>query len=276
MRPVIPIRGTALAVALLLLACAPPADGPPAGWSAVFDGSAGAWVDLSYAYSAETLYWPTADGFQLEVVADGLTEAGYYYASNNFTTSEHGGTHLDAPLHFAEGRDATDQIPLDRLIGAAVVVDVSAHATPDYRVSVEDLESWEARNDAIPGGAIVLLRTGWGERWPDATDYLGTDLRGAEAVAQLHFPGLSPEAAAWLVENREVAAVGIDTASLDYGQSTLFRSHRALYAGNVPGFENVANLQLLPETGAFVVALPMKIEGGSGGPLRIVGFVPSI
>jgi len=267
---------TILAVALVPVACTAPADDSPVDWSAVFDGSGGAWVDLTYAYSAETLYWPTADGFQLEVVADGLTEAGYYYASNNFTTSEHGGTHLDAPVHFAEGRDATHEVSLNRLIGAAVVVDVSARAEPDYLIGIEDLEGWEARHGPIPVGAILLLRTGWGERWPDATEYLGTDLRGSEAVAQLHFPGLSPEAAAWLVENREVAAVGIDTPSIDFGQSTLFETHRVLYADNVPGFENVANLELLPETGAFVVALPMKIEGGSGGPLRIVGFVPDL
>lgn len=243
--------------------------------AAVFDGSAGRWVDMSYDYSKETLYWPTADGFQLESVADGFTDLGYYYKANNFTTSEHGGTHLDAPVHFAEGGWSSEQIPLDRLIGAAAVVDVSDRATPDYLVSVEDLTAWEAQHGRIPDGAILLARTGWGSRWPDAAAYLGTDRRGADAVPELHFPGLDPAAARWLVSERAITAFGIDTPSVDYGQSTLFETHQVLYGQNIPGFENVANLDQLPEVGAFVVALPMKIRGGSGGPLRIVAFVPS-
>lgn len=250
-------------------------EAPAPDWSAVFDGTAGTWIDLSYAYSDETLYWPTADGFRLDVVARGLTEAGYYYASNNFTTSEHGGTHLDAPVHFAEGRQGSSEIPLDRLIGPAAVVDVSNHATPDYQVGVGDLQEWEAAYGPLPAGVILLIRTGWGDRWPDAAAYLGTARRGADAVAELHFPGLAPEAAQWLVDNRSIGALGIDTPSIDYGQSTLFETHRILYAQDIPGFENVADLGRLPETGAYVVALPMKIDGGSGGPLRIVGFVPS-
>ena len=126
----------------------------------------------------------------------------------------------------------------------------------------------------LPDGAIVLLRTGWGDRWHDRTAYLGTALTGAEAVPQLHFPGLHPDAARWLVSERSVSAVGIDTPSIDYGQSATFESHVVLYSDNVVGFENVANLGELPESGSFVVALPMKIAGGSGGPLRIVAFLP--
>jgi kynurenine formamidase len=251
------------------------AEAPAPDWSAVFDGRAGTWIDLSYAYSDETLYWPTADGFRLDVVADGYTEAGYYYASNNFTTSEHGGTHLDAPIHFAEGRQASSEIPLSRLIGPAVVIDVSERAGPDYQVGVQDLQGWEAAHGPLADGVILLIRTGWGDRWPDAGAYLGTERRGAEAVAELHFPGLASEAAQWLVDNRSIGALGIDTPSIDYGQSTLFETHRILYDRDIPGFENVANLGGMPETGGYVVALPMKIEGGSGGPLRIVGFVPS-
>lgn len=260
---------------LVVSACQPAPSPPALDVAAVFDGRAGTWVDLSHAYDGESLYWPTADGFQLEVVADGYTEGGWYYRSNNFTTSEHGGTHLDAPVHFAEGRWSTEEIPLDRLMGAVAVVDVSDHVSPDYQVSVEDLAGWEARHGPLPDGAIVLLRTGWGDRWPDALAYLGTDRRGPEAVAELHFPGLAPQAATWLVRERSIAALGIDTPSIDYGQSTEFETHRILYEENVLGFENVASLEALPETGAFVVALPMKIRGGSGGPLRIVGFVPS-
>lgn len=244
--------------------------------TAAFGGAAGTWIDLTHGYSEETIYWPTDSlGFQLEELAYGETDAGYFYSAYRFSTAEHGGTHLDAPLHFAREGDATDGIPVDRLIGPAVVVDVSDRATPDYLVSVADLEAFEAEHGAIPDGAILLLRTGWGERWPDREAYLGTALTGQAAIPELHFPGLDPAAARWLAENRSVGAVGIDTPSIDYGQSADFEAHVALYTANVPGLENVANLGELPVTGSFVVALPMKIEGGSGGPVRIVAFVPA-
>jgi kynurenine formamidase len=181
---------------------------------------------------------------------------------------------LDAPIHFAEDRQTSEQIPLSRLIGAAVVVDVADRAHPDYLISIEDLTSWEAEHGRIPDGAILLVRTGWDSRYGDRTAYLGTDRIGPDAVAALHFPGLDPAAADWLVTNRRIAALGIDTPSVDYGQSSDFRSHVVLYQENIPGFENVANLGRLPPVGSYIVALPMKIEGGSGGPLRIVAWVP--
>jgi kynurenine formamidase len=179
-------------------------------------------------------------------------------------------------VHFAEGQPSVEQIPLQRLVGPAVVVDVGAAAAadPDYQVSVDDLTAWEAQHGRIPDGAILLVRTGWGARWPDRESYLGTAVTGAEAVPLLHFPGLHPDAARWLVEQRRIDAVGIDTPSIDYGQSTLFETHRVLYAEGIPGFENVAALDRLPATGAYVVALPMKIAGGSGAPLRMVGVIP--
>lgn len=260
-------------VAGILTACqSPSAD--RAAFDAVFDGSAGEWVDLTYAYGEETLYWPTADGFHLEEVAYGETEGGWFYSSYNYSASEHGGTHFDAPIHFARGGNTNEQVPLKCLIGAAAVVDVSDQASRDYQVSVEDLLDWESRHGALPDGVILLLRTGWGERWPDPVRYLGTDRKGPEAVPELHFPGLDPAAAQWLVDNRNIASLGIDTPSIDYGQSTTFRTHQILYGRNLAGFENVANLEALPEWGAYVVALPMKIRGGSGGPLRMVAFIP--
>ena len=244
-------------------------------FSNVFDGSGGNWIDLSYAYSEETIYWPTADGFQIDEVSYGETEAGYFYSAYNISTAEHGGTHIDAPIHFFRGGMTVEEIPLDRLIAPAVVVDVSDHTTPDYLISVSDLKAWESRHMRIPDGSIVIFHTGWGDRWPDRLSYLGTELKGLGAVSELHFPGIQPEAARWLVANRAISAVGIDTPSIDYGQSKSFESHLIFYSSNIPGFENVANLNLIPEFGAFVVALPMKIAGGSGGPLRIVAFVPS-
>lgn len=245
-------------------------------YTSLFDGSGGRWVDLTHPYSESTIYWPTDTiGFVLDEQSYGITDGGWFYASYEFRSAEHGGTHLDAPIHFAEGRLTVDEIPLSGLIGPAAVVDVSDRAHPDYLVSVEDLTGWEAENGEVPEGGILLLRTGWSSRWNDRTEYLGTDLTGEEAVAELHFPGLDPDAAQWLVDNRGVVAVGIDTPSLDYGRSADFRTHVTLLSENLSGFENVMNLELLPPTGSFVVALPMKIEGGSGGPLRIVAFVPA-
>lgn len=235
----------------------------------------GTWVDLTYPFDSTTVYWPTAKPFRLEVVSAQRTAGGYYYAANNISAAEHGGTHLDAPVHFAEGKHTTDEIPLGQLMGPAVVVDVApqADSSADYLVSTGDLATWEAAHGAIPAGAIVLIRTGWGSRWPDRARYLGTAQTGPAAVPGLHFPGLHLDAARLLVR-RKVNAVGIDTPSIDYGQSTTFGVHRRLFASNIPGFENVANLDRLPATGAFVIALPMKIGGGSGGPLRIVALLP--
>jgi kynurenine formamidase len=209
-------------------------------------------------------------------VAEGMTPGGYYYAANNVFTSEHGGTHIDAPVHFAQGRQTVDQVPLERLVGAAVVIDVTGRAEgdADYQVTVADIQEAEARDGQIPPDAIVVIRTGFSRRWPDAARYLGTAERGADAVAKLHFPGLQPEAARWLVEKRQLKAIGIDTASIDYGQSTLYESHRALFERDIPAFENLTALDRLPSRGAFVVALPMKIGGGSGAPLRAIAIVP--
>jgi kynurenine formamidase len=237
---------------------------------------AGRWVDLTHAFAEDTLTWPTSDPFRLEVVSAGVTPRGYYYAANRFRAAEHGGTHIDAPVHFFEGGRTVDKIPLDRLVGPAVVVDVSARALADrdYQISVSDLTDWEIRFGRIPDGAIVLLRTRYGAFWPDAERYLGTARRGAEGAEELHFPGLDPNAAQWLVTNRNIGAIGIDTASIDHGPSTLFQSHRTLFRNDIPVLENVANLELLPQTGSVVFALPMKITGGSGAPLRIAALVP--
>lgn len=237
----------------------------------------GRWIDLTHDFSSETIYWPTAETFAFDTVFAGITEKGFYYTAFQFCAAEHGGTHLDAPIHFAEGRKTVDELPLEQFIGPAVVIDVSEKAFKDrdYLVSIEDFTEWEAKHGALPENVIVLLRTGYGQFWPDRVKYMGTDQRGEAAVADLHFPGLDPEAARWLVENRKINAIGLDTPSIDYGQSQLFESHRILFAENIPAFENVANLDQLPETGAFVIALPMKIKGGSGAPLRIVGLVPA-
>ncbi len=231
-------------------------------------------IDLTHSFSKESIYWVTAEDFNLETVAKGKTDKGYFYSANNFSAAEHGGTHIDAPIHFAENAKSVDEIPLKNLIGNAVKINVSKNAlgNPDYLITIQDLKNWESKNGEIPQASIVLLETGFGKFYPDKKKYLGTDERGAEAVQKLHFPGLSPEAAKWLIENRSIKAVGIDTASIDFGQSQDFATHVALMTKNIPAFENVARLEELPETGFQIIALPMKIKGGSGGPLRIIAI----
>ena len=238
--------------------------------------SEGKWIDLSYSFSNETLYWPNnPTGFQLDTQFNGTTPAGFYYSSNAFCAPEHGGTHLDAPVHFAEGKQSSDKVPLENLIGNAVVIDVSEKALkdPDYLVSVADIREWEKQKHRIPDSSIILFRTGYGQFYPDAKKYFGTDGKGDTAISKLHFPGIDPKLASWLVKERKPKAVGLDTPSIDFGQSKDFKTHQVLLGENIPAFENVANLDKLPSTGAYVIALPVKIKDGSGGPLRIIAWV---
>jgi kynurenine formamidase len=237
--------------------------------------SQGKWIDLSHDFSAQTLYWPNnPTGFKLETVAEGVTALGYYYSSYAFSAPEHGGTHLDAPVHFAAHGLSADKVPLEKLTGEAVVIDVSAKALKDrdYLISINDITDWEAKNGTIKENTIVLFKTGYGQFYPDAEKYFGTAEKGAQAIPKLHFPGIDPTTAAWLVQHK-IKAVGLDTPSIDYGQSKNFKTHQILLGASIPGFENIANLNLLPVKGAYVVALPMKIKNGSGGPLRIIAWV---
>jgi kynurenine formamidase len=229
-------------------------------------------IDLSYSFDEETIYWPTEKGFSLVHQHDGFTEKGYYYEANRFEAAEHGGTHVDAPKHFSQHGHTVDQIPLEQLMGPAILVDVSDQCKndPDYQIAIEDFLEWERKNGQIPKDVIILLKTGFGKYWPNRVQYMGTDERGAEAVRKLHFPGLHPKAAEWLTQSRFIKAVGIDTPSIDHGQSTLFESHVSLSQKNIPAFENLANLDRLPLKNFVVIALPMKIKDGSGGPTRIV------
>ncbi len=232
-------------------------------------------VDLTHALNAKTIYWPTSPTtFKLDSLSYGQTPGGWFYSSFAFSAPEHGGTHLDAPIHFGEGHLTVDRVPLDRLIAPAVVIDVTARtrADQDYRLTRDDVLAFERTNGRIPPGTIVLLRTGWSTRWPDKKSYMGDDT--PNDASKLHFPSYGVEAARLLIQERRAAAIGVDAASIDYGASQDFMVHRIAAAADVPGIENLTNLNLLPATGALLFALPMKIEGGSGGPVRVVALVP--
>lgn len=231
-------------------------------------------VDLSHAYGDDTLYWPTSpSAFEKKELAYGETDGGWFYSAYSICTPEHGGTHLDAPLHFSADGMPNDEIPLENLIAPAVVIDVSEQASRDrnYRLGVDDVRAFEERYGRIGPGTIVLVRTGWSRYWPDAAEYLGDDTPGS--AENLQFPGFGEDAARLLVTERDVTLLGIDTASIDYGRSKDFAVHRIAAEHDVGGLENLTNLEDVPPTGAIVIALPMKIQGGSGGPVRVVALV---
>lgn len=234
----------------------------------------GGLVDLTYSFGQDTVYWPHNKPFQWEKTDWGMTAGGYWYASASFSASEHGGTHLDAPIHFGQGRRTVDQIPLEQLTGAAIVIDVRSRCQeqPDYELTVEDLRAWESQYGRIPDGAIVLMLSGWGQRWPDRQRYLGSQT--PDDPLTLHFPGFSREAALFLVAQRAVRGLGIDTPSIDPGNSRNFPVHQVLGVADVYALENVASLERLPPRGAILWALPIKIDGGTGSPVRIVAQLP--
>lgn len=259
-----------------VLGPAAPGSGPATeAAAAVPDMVQGRIVDLTYPFDSRTVYWPTSTPFQLARVARGTTDGGFWYAANDFCAAEHGGTHLDAPVHFAEDGWTLAEVPIERLVGLAAVVDIRSRASADAdaELRVDDLLGWEARHGEIRPGAIVLLYSGWGTRWPDRGRYLGSAVPGD--TAHLHFPGFSAAAAEFLVRERAVGAVGTDTASIDPGQSHDFLAHRVFAAANVPMLENLAFLHRLPPVGATLIALPIKIANGTGGPARVIAILPA-
>lgn len=257
-------------IALALMLCLPSITG-----AQTIDLARSRIVDLTHPFNARTLYWPTSPStFRLDTLSFGMTPGGFFYSAYTFSSPEHGGTHLDAPIHFSRSGLTADRIPLEQLIAPAVVIDVTEKAArdADYRLTIEDVRQFEQRHGRVPAGSIVLLRTGWSRRWGDRKAYFGDDTPGD--ASKLHFPSYGVDAARLLVQERRVGALGADVASIDYGPSTDFGVHQLAAAANVPGLENLTNLHELPATGAIVIALPVKIEGGSGGPVRVVALVP--
>jgi len=214
------------------------------------------WIDLTHDYDSTTVYWPTDVNFRHDA-------------------GDHGGTHFDASIHFHKGGNTVEQVPVSQLHGPAVVIDIKAKCGKDrdYLITTDDVNNWEHQHGKIPEGAIIILNTGFGKYWSDHLKYTGTVKKGPEGVAELHFPGLSKEASTWITKYCKVNAIGLDTPSIDCGQSKDFQTHRILTAAAVNIYENLCNLDELPATGAYIVALPMKIKGGSEAPLRIVAIV---
>ncbi len=225
-------------------------------------------IDLSYAINDKLVPWPGDEKFFEAAVNASVEKDGYF--TRSFWMLEHYGTHLDAPAHFPPGKTTVDQIPVKQLFGPAVVIDVRAESRKDadYQLAAARIEDWEKRHGRIPEGAIVLLRTGWASRWPDARKYRNQDDKG-----KMHFPGFSPEAAKLLIQ-RKVSGLGCDTLSIDYGASSDYAVHHLVLGAGLYQLENLADLSALPETGAFLIVAPIKLEGGSGGPVRVFALLP--
>lgn len=234
-------------------------------------------LDMTYPYDEGTIYWPTADPFSRTPVSWQVNARGWWYASNNYAASEHGGTHVDAPIHFARGGRTIDQVPLAEWIGPAVRIDVTAAcaADRDYRLTIDDIRRWEERHGPIPRGAWVIMYTGVGTRhYPDKVKVLGTDRRGPDALPLLHFPGFGLAAVQFLLQERQITGIALDTPSIDYGQSVDFEVHRALCGAGKLAIENLANLDRLPAAGAVLFAAPMPIRNGTGSPARVFAVLP--
>ena len=225
-------------------------------------------IDLTHPLNAKTPLFdesPTP-AYEAKTIA---TIAKDKYFAREISLPEHFGTHIDAPAHFAAGLWTVDQIPAERLVGPLVILDVREQAlhNPDYLISVQDIAQWEQKNGPVPLGSIVIARTGWESRWNSAKEY-----RNADAHGVMHFPGFSLDAAKFLVEGREIRGLGIDTLSLDYGRSQDFPVHEFVLGHSVYQLENVANLEKAPVKGALLVVAPMKLEGGSGSPVRLLAL----
>ena len=229
-------------------------------------------LDMTFVYDADTIYWPTAKSFQLNKISWEITDGGWWYASNEYSASEHGGTHADAPIHFAEEGRTIDEIPLQEWIGPAVRIDVTAKCEKDrdYRLTAEDIQDWERAYSRIPEKAWVIMYTGIDTLfYPDKKKVLGTEKTGEEALSELSFPGFSVEAVEFLIREREITGIAIDTPSIDYGKSLDFKVHQVLFAADKLALENIANLDQLPPFGAELYVIPMLIKDGTGAPARV-------
>ncbi len=234
-------------------------------------------LDMTYAFDENTIYWPTAEPFKLEKLNWRVLEGGWWYASNNYGASEHGGTHVDAPIHFFENGRTIDQVSIQEWIGPAVKIDVVKECTSnrDYLLTVEDIKTWEVKYGIIPDNAWVLMYTGIDTKYyPDKEKVLGTIKTGMDALPELSFPGFSAESAQFLVNERNIKGIGLDTPSIDYGKSKDFKVHQICFAANKLAIENIANLDKLPYKGALLYAIPMLIKDGTGAPARVFAMLP--
>ncbi|VDH99633.1 Hypothetical predicted protein [Mytilus galloprovincialis] len=231
-------------------------------------------VDLTHIHGNDSIYWPTHTGYELIYSQRGNFGDGLWVASYTLKTTEHLGTHLDAPVHFNQYSWTTHQIPIDHLVGPGVIIDVKDKVKNDldYRVTVADIEKWEENNGRIPNGAIVIMNSGWHERYPDKKRVFNTE--DPIDTKTFHFPSWHEDTVAWMVAHRTIHVLGVDTPSLDYGQSRKFPVHVLISSENICGLENVGYLDRIPASGTIISIGAMKTENGSGCPARVIALIP--
>ncbi len=234
-------------------------------------------LDMTYTFGEDSIYWPTGKAFKSKEIFRDIHDRGWWYASNDYGANEHGGTHVDAPIHFARSGRTIDQVPLHEWIAPAVKIDVTKRCEEnrDYRLRLADIKQFEKKYGRIPGRAWVIMYTGIGTRfYPDKEKVLGTTKTGKKALKHLTFPGFSIESVDFLLKERNITGIAIDTPSIDYGKSLDFEVHRLLCGADKLAIENIANLDKLPCTGAILYAIPMNIENGTGAPARVFAILP--
>lgn len=232
-------------------------------------------VDLTHAHSDETIAWPTYPDINHTILYRGMY-TDFWLEQNYYRTPDHAGTHLDAPAHFKENAERTHSIPMEKLVGPGVVINVKEKVkiNKDYLVSVQDLVVWESKYGQIPKGAVVLMNSGWDKFHPNKSLVFGT--RNTTDPNTFHFPSFHEDAADWLVKNRKIHILGVDTPSTDFAQSATYPVHLILAKAGISGLENVANLDMIPEHGTMVFAAVFKLYDGSGGPTRVFATIDDL
>jgi kynurenine formamidase len=225
-------------------------------------------VDLTQPLTPDMPIWPGDPEFEAEAWAAYETDG---YFTNRISIGEHSGTHWGTPNTFIEGARSAEMIPAEELIVPAIVIDIRETATGDvdYRLSVDDIKAWEAENGEVPSGSVVILLTGWQDKWSDPAAFLGQDKEGV-----LHWPGFVADAVEFLIQERGIVGLGTDTHGADPGNDEEFGASYAMYEADGMILECLAGLDQLPPVGATLVVGGWPIKGGSGSPARVFAFLP--
>jgi kynurenine formamidase len=224
-------------------------------------------IDLTHTMSPEFPTFDGGPGIAMERIGE-LKKDGYNIF--RWHLIEHAGTHLDAPIHFSEAGITADKIPADTLVAPLAVVDVAAQAAKnaDYQLSPDDLVAWERKHGRLPDHCCVAMHSGWARHVSNAAKFTGKDAAGV-----LHFPGFSGEAAEWLLKQRKVVGIAVDTLSLDHGPPKDFKTHLTWLPSGRWGLENVANLDKVPPVGAMLTVGLAKIKDATGGAARLLALL---
>lgn len=224
-------------------------------------------VDLTQPMPEAIPLWPGDPDYEIEPWAT-YDEDGYFI--NRISIGEHSATHWGTPNTFIEGATSADQVPVEKLVVPAVVIDVreQVQQSEDYRLTLDDLQAWEQEHGQIPAGSVAILFTGWQDRWANPATFINQDAEGV-----LHWPGFGTDTAEFLIEQRQIVGLGTDTHGADPGNDENFGASFAMYAADGIILECLGGLDQLPPVGATLVIGGWPIAGGSGSPARVIGLI---